>query len=201
MAVLSFKAKPVTKEQFEEFNKAVHEDYHVGNPTDTSGTIQDHSSTVDYKYDKDKQEVLFNIEKVHRGFFEKVDPEQVKNQLMNFLNDVTSGDDIEAVDPEDEENPEEHQTNDLVTSDNLPSKNFKVETTGGQQVTEPNPEFKAPEPISPTGENFPVTQDKPGEPVEPTTGANTPEPTNSNPEVKPFTPKVNTSTSNDNPAA
>src|SRR5690349_4867737 len=103
MAVLSFKAKPVTKEQFEEFNKAVHEDYRVGNPTETSGTIQDHSATVDYKYDEEKQEVLFNIEKVHRGFFEKTDPEQVKENLINFLHEVTSGDSIEAVDPEEPE--------------------------------------------------------------------------------------------------
>jgi len=192
MAVLSFKAKPVTKEQFEEFNKAVHEDYRVGNPTDTSGTIQDHSSTVDYKYDEEKQEVLFNIEKVHRGFFEKTDPEQIKNQLLNFINDVTSGDSIEAVDPEEETEPEEAVEE---------SETLVIESTGGQQVTESNPNFKTSKPISPTGENFPVTQDKPGKPVEPVTGANTPEPTNSSPEVKPFTPKVNTSTSNDNPAA
>jgi len=145
MAVLSFKAKPVTKEQFEEFNKAVHEDYRVGNPTDTSGTIQDHSATVDYKYDEEKQEVLFNIEKVHRGFFEKVDPDQVKNQLLNFINDVTSGDSIEAVDPEEE--------------------------------------TELPAPVEPPTTNPPSSE--PATETVPTTS-----------EVKPFTPKVSTSSSN-----
>lgn len=164
MAVLSFKAKPVTKEQFEEFNKAVHEDYRVGNPTETSGTIQDHSATVDYKYDEEKQEVLFNIEKVHRGFFEKVDPEQVKENLMNFLNEVTSGDHIEAVDPEEPEPEPVPPVEEPVNS-------------APEVVKENTEELKTPEPLDVNGANLnpPTTETQ--------TNANTGE-------VKPFTPKV-----------
>lgn len=168
MAVLSFFAKPVTKEQFEEFNKAVHEDYKVGNPTDTSGTIQDHSATVDYKYDEDKQEVLFNIEKVHRGFFEKTDPEQVKENLMNFLHEVTSGDSIEAVDPEELE---------PVPSLEEPINPVNPVNSSSEVVKEKTEELKTSEPLDVNGANLnpPTTETQ--------TNANTGE-------VKPFTPKV-----------
>lgn len=160
MAVLSFSAKTVTKEQFEEFNKAVHEDYKVGNPTETSGTIQDHAATVDYKYDEEDQVINFNIEKVHRGFFEKVDPEQVKNQLLNFLNDVTSGDSIEEkveVEPEEvEEIPEEKEV---------------------LETPEIQPPVEIPVKSEPT-------------PVEISTETTNPSDSTSTSEVKPFTPKV-----------
>lgn len=179
--VLSFKAENINKEQFEYLNKDIHEDYKVGNPTDTSGTIQDHAATVDYKYDEDSKVVNFDIQKVHRGFFEKVDPVHVKDKILKFVDEVLGRDEAP------EEDPETEQGATILTAD-LDKRGDTGSLTGGQFVRESNASFKAPEPITPAGENISPADNPTTQPAVDNQADNSPSST------RPFQPKVATKT-------
>lgn len=54
----------------------------------TTGTLQDHGSTVDYTYDSSKNLLVFDIVTIGRVFFHKPSVAQVKEAIIKWVEDA-----------------------------------------------------------------------------------------------------------------
>lgn len=147
MSLATVKFGEVDAEKFAKLQEAFTTEFHGGNHTDNSGTIIDHGSTVDYKYDSEKQALTLSVEKINRFHFRKPDSDEVINGLKAYVEEVLG----EL--PPDYQEPEEDQTE--IVSETGESEITQVE--GSEPASEVNSGNIAG--ISPTTENSPATKE------------------------------------------
>lgn len=147
MSLATVKFGEVDAEKFAKLQEAFTTEFHGGNHTDNSGTIIDHGSTVDYKYDVEKQALTLNVEKINRFHFRKPDPDEVIDGLMAYVEEVLG----EL--PPDYQEPEENQEE--VSGETGEPEIVKIERS--EPETEVN--SGAITGITPTIENAPATKE------------------------------------------
>ena len=147
MPLATVKFGEVSPEKFAKLQEAFTSEFHGGNHTDNSGTVIDHGSTVDYKYDSEKQVLTLNVEKINHFHFRRPSPEEVVDGLKDYVEEVLG----EL--PPDYQEPEENQEE--VSGETTEPKIVKVE--GSKPETEVNSGAIAG--ISSTTENAPATKE------------------------------------------